>query len=98
MRLAERGRGVGPVEIIVRRRCRHGEALPHHYHLFSADGSDEWEYCVDGDRRSFQTKELRERVLAVLQDSDPRLPFVEAATKADQIVGMLVDSLRVVES
>lgn len=90
MTLAPRGMNVGPVEVTVRRKCRHGEAHPHSVY----DTHATWSWCVDGDSRTLTIRELQVRVQALLESVAPRMAVVDAGRKAEQLVDEFVGMLR----
>lgn len=92
MTLAPRnGEGVGPVEVIVRRKCRHGEDHPHSVYR-NVDAA--WSWCVDGDSRRFTVEKLNLEILSVLQTEHPRVSLDDAPAKTRQIVESLIGGLR----
>jgi hypothetical protein len=77
-------------EILVKRRCKHGDLHPH-------NGSTLEEgrfYCTEGDSAVLKGPELQARIFAELAEKHPRMTIDDASKKAAQLVDMFFGMLR----
>jgi len=91
-------RSVSKAQIVVERRCRHGELHPHsHYRRDNVDVVMVAEWCTEGDvwrPESGPPFELRDLISEVLMHQHPRLPKDDVSAKTTQIIDAMHDKVR----
>lgn len=82
------------IEIVVRRRCRHGQTHPHHFDIIDRIGDAGQSWCTEGDHLLLDRAKLISLFDDELASVDPRMERTSAPVKAKQLVEMLDDKLR----